>query len=195
MAAATSISRRITTNLHRKLSTLTTTQKPSHHRDHIQNHVYQPPTTFIGSFLQDSPPKNPKQAMAKLAQLRRDYAKQVKEVRKEYIHEMELQRQEKQRKAEARKVEILRQREERLKSKAAAAQARAVERKAFEEDFRQQLMKEKTEKLEYWKLRQKRIAERKNNKKELICKQSFKWIDEKELESKVLQAMVDSRIL
>ncbi|KAK9682209.1 hypothetical protein RND81_10G058100 [Saponaria officinalis] len=194
-AAAIRVSRRTSSHLHRSFSTVSTTQKPSHHRDHIQNHVYQKPSTFIGSFLQDEPPQNPKQALAKLALLRRDYAKQVKEVRKLYIEEMELQRQEQLRKAEARKLEILRQREERLISKAAAAQARAAQRKAFEHDFRLQLMKEKTEKLEYWRSRQKAIAERKNNKKELICKQSFQWIDEEELESKLLNAMVDTAVL
>ncbi|KAK9667804.1 hypothetical protein RND81_13G012200 [Saponaria officinalis] len=194
-AAAIRISRRSFSHLHRSFSTATTAPKPSHHKDHIQNHVYQNPTTFIGSFLREKPPRNPKEASAKLALLRRDYDKELKAVRKQYIDEMELHRQEQLRKAEARKIEILRRREERLESKAVAARARAAEVKAFEEDFCLQLMKEKTEKLEYWRLRQTTIAERKKNKSELIRKQSFRWIGEDELESKVLQAMADSQVL
>lgn len=170
-------------------STVTTTAKPSHHKEHSQNQVYLKPSSVIGSW---EPPKTPKEAEAKLALLRRDYAKQVKELRKQYIHEMELQRQEQLRKDEARMVEILRQREERNKSKAAAAQARAAERKAFEEEFRETLMKERTEKLEYWRMREKTIAEKKNSKKELIRRQSSMWIDEEHLEAMILRNIVDN---
>uniref|UniRef100_A0A803M807 Uncharacterized protein n=1 Tax=Chenopodium quinoa TaxID=63459 RepID=A0A803M807_CHEQI len=183
------------------------------------------------------PPKNPKEAQAKLAFLRRDYAKQVKEPCKEYIHEMELQREEQLRKDEARKAEILQQREKRNKSKAAATQARAAERKAFEEEFRNTLvndaemplnwedhhcvsmilrmnfslgsprfmldligwnsaqvdckMKERTEKLDYWRMREKSIEEKKNSKKELIHRQSGKWIEEGNMEAMIMRALVD----
>ncbi|GMH08036.1 hypothetical protein Nepgr_009876 [Nepenthes gracilis] len=150
--------------------------KPSHHNDHKRNHVYLSPNDFIGSW---EPHKNPKQAESNLAQLRRDYARQVKELRKQYICEMELQRQEKLRKDEARREEIRREREERKKSKAAAAEARAAERKAFEEDFRQTLLKEKTEKLEYWRTREKERKEKKIEKKQLLHRQSSMWIDER----------------
>ncbi|XP_021734180.1 mediator of RNA polymerase II transcription subunit 12-like [Chenopodium quinoa] len=175
------------TTIFRHSSTLSTT-KPSHHNEHSQNQVYLKPSNIIGSW---EPPKNPKEAQAKLAFLRRDYAKQVKELRKQYIHEMELQREEQLRKDEARKVEILRQREERNKSKAAAAQARAVERKAFEEDFRNTLMKERTEKLEYWRMREKSIEEKKNNEKELIRRQSGKWIEEGQMEAMIMRTVID----
>ncbi|XP_057537595.1 uncharacterized protein LOC130815224 [Amaranthus tricolor] len=162
---------------------------PSHHKDHSQNHVYLEPTPIIGSW---QPPKDPKEAEAKLASLRRDYAKQVKELRKQYIHEMELQKQEKMRKDEARMVEMLRQREERNRSKATAAQARAAERKIFEQEFRETLMKEKTEKLEHWRMREKAIEERKNAEKENLHRQSSMWIDEKELEVRIMSNLVDS---
>ncbi|XP_010668046.2 uncharacterized protein LOC104885034 isoform X1 [Beta vulgaris subsp. vulgaris] len=171
----------------RHSSTLTTTTKASHHKEHSQNQVYLKPNDIIGSW---SPPKDPKEAEAKLALLRRDYAKQVKELRKQYIHEMELQRQEQLRKDEARKVEILRQREERNKSKAAAAQARAAERKAFEEEFRHTLMKERAQKLDYWRMREKAIEERKKSKTELIRRQSSMWIEEKKLERNILENVV-----
>ncbi|KAH9612858.1 hypothetical protein KSS87_007853, partial [Heliosperma pusillum] len=184
-----------TTLRHRAHSTLSASTKPSHHQDHSHNHVYLKPTTFIGSFLEDQPPQNPKEAAAKLALLRREYGKQVKGIRKQLIDEMELQRLEKLRKDEARTVEMLKQREERKKSKAAAAHLRAAHRKAFQDDFRLTLMKEKAEKLEYWRKREKAVAEKKKNKKELICQQSSKWIDEKILEPKIVESIVDSKVL
>ncbi|KAL2933757.1 Hydrocephalus-inducing protein [Bienertia sinuspersici] len=163
--------------------------KQSHHNDHSQNQVYLKPSTIIGSW---EAPKSPKEALTKLALLRRDYAKQVKELRKHYINEMELQRQEKLRKDEALKLQILRQREERNKAKAAAAQARALQRKAFEDEFRQTLMKEKTEKLEYWRKREQAIQDRKNSKKELIERQSSLWIDEEKLEEQIMRTEDDN---
>ncbi|XP_021745994.1 uncharacterized protein LOC110711860 [Chenopodium quinoa] len=104
---------------------------------------------------------------------------------------MELQREEQLRKDEARKAEILQQREKRNKSKAAATQARAAERKAFEEEFRNTLMKERTEKLDYWRMREKSIEEKKNSKKELIHRQSGKWIEEGNMEAMIMRALVD----
>ncbi|GAB2267232.1 hypothetical protein Dimus_002216 [Dionaea muscipula] len=164
--------------------------KPSHHNDHKRNHVYVEPSKFIGSW---EPPKNPREAEAKLALLRRDYAKQVKQVRKQYIFEMELLRQEQMRKDEARREEIRKEREERKKTKAAAAEARAAERKAFEEDFRQTLLKERTEKLEYWRMTEKKREEKREEKKELLRQQSSIWIDEDKLESTIMQVIFDEK--
>ncbi|RVW76105.1 hypothetical protein CK203_049141 [Vitis vinifera] len=84
-------------------------------------------------------PADPKVAQAKLAGLRRDYAKKVKELRLQYIHEVELQREDKRRKDEAKREAARRAQAEIKASKAAAAQARAAERKVFEEEFRQTL--------------------------------------------------------
>ncbi|GAB2237358.1 hypothetical protein Droror1_Dr00015260 [Drosera rotundifolia] len=166
--------------------------RASHHNDHNRNHVYLEPTKFIGSW---EAPRNPREAEAKLALLRRDYAKQVKEVRKQYIYEMELQRQEQMRKDEARRKEIRLEREERRKAKAAAAEARAADRKAFEEDFRRTLLKERTEKLDYWRMTEKKVAEKKTENKEHLRRQSGWWIDEKEFEKRLLEAMVDTKNL
>ncbi|CAF1715885.1 unnamed protein product, partial [Brassica oleracea var. botrytis] len=52
--------------------------------------------------LYQYPPKDPREAERKLAQLRRDYAKKVSLYRKDYIHEIEMLRVKKQRKDEAR---------------------------------------------------------------------------------------------
>ncbi|GAB4860834.1 hypothetical protein Ancab_035996 [Ancistrocladus abbreviatus] len=193
MAAAIQISRRSSiaisnSYLNLRFTSTVASDKPSHHNDHKRNHLYLKPNNFIGSW---ESPRNPKEAESNLAQLRRDYAKQVRELRKQYIYEMELQRQEQLRKDEARREEIARQREERKKTKAAAAQARAAERKAFEEEFRQTLLKERTEKLEYWRMKEKEWEEKKKEKRELLHRQSSEWIDEKDFEAKILEAIVN----
>ena len=53
-------------------------------------------------------------------------------------------------------------------------------------------MKEKTEKLEHWRMREKAIEERKNAEKENLHRQSSMWIDEKELEVRIMSNLVDS---
>lgn len=73
--------------------------------------------------------------------LRRDYAKQVKQVRKEYIREVELMRLEQQRKDEARREALRLANEEKKKLKAEAAKLRAHERELAEKEFRQTLVR------------------------------------------------------
>ncbi|KAF8391626.1 hypothetical protein HHK36_023932 [Tetracentron sinense] len=185
----------------------TTSTSPSHHNQHQQEHDYSKPSEFLGSW---KPSKDPKEAEAKLGMLRREYAKQVKELRKEYIYEMELRRQEKQLKDEANREAIRLAKEERKASKAAMAQARAAERKVVEEEFRQTLvmqdamlelkglvalstqLKERAENLENWRLKEKMREEKKSEKNELLRRKSSMWIDEPELEKKILEAIVDT---
>ncbi|KAK4353966.1 hypothetical protein RND71_026160 [Anisodus tanguticus] len=161
----------------------------SHHNDHQNNHEFLPPSDYVNSW---TAPKDPKEAEAKLARLRREYAKKVKEVRKEYIHEMELQRIEKMRKDEAKKEAQRIANEERKAAKAAEKKAKAKEREAAEEEFRKTLLKERQGKLEYWRMREKNFAEKKKEKSDLLRRQSSMWIDEKELEKKTLEAIVDT---
>ncbi|XP_074269454.1 uncharacterized protein LOC141592612 [Silene latifolia] len=194
MKAAAVLLRR-TTNLHHRALSTCATEKPYHHHDYNPDHVYLKPTPFIGSFLKDDTPKNPKEAYRKLALLRRDYDKQVKVIRKEFIEELNLKQLEKARKDEASKAELLRLREERKKLKAAAAVVRAAERKASDEEFRLTLAKEKAEKLKYWRRRQNAIEKKKIKKRELICQQSAQWIAEEKLEPKILEAVMDSKVL
>ncbi|KAL5542663.1 hypothetical protein UlMin_010373 [Ulmus minor] len=163
--------------------------KPSHHNHHQQNHKYLEPTSFIGSW---EAPRDPKEAERRLAQLRRDYAKQVKVVRKEYIKEVELMRLEKLRKDEARKEALRLQNEERKRLKAEAAKARAQERQVAEQEFRQTLLKERAEKLENWRMKEKLREEKKKEQNELLRRKSSIWIDEPELEKKILEAIVDT---
>ncbi|KAJ4967721.1 hypothetical protein NE237_014422 [Protea cynaroides] len=131
----------------------TTSTTPSHHHQHQLDHEFSESNEFLGSW---KTPKDPKEAEANLGKLRRDYAKQVKELRKQYMYEMELQKQEKQLKDEAKREAIRIAREERKAAKAAMAQARAAERKVLEEEFRQTLPTNESGCLDYSSLKQKR---------------------------------------
>ncbi|XVF37970.1 hypothetical protein REPUB_Repub20aG0057100 [Reevesia pubescens] len=166
--------------------------KSSHHNNHQQTHEYLDPNSFLGSWKS---PNNPKEAEKKLAQLRRDYAKQVKNVRKEYIQEMELLRLEKLRKEEARKEAIRVANEERKRLKAEAAKVRAQERMVAEQEFRQILLKERAEKLENWRMKEKKHEDNEKEVNELLRRQSSMWIEEKDLELKIVEAMVDTKSL
>ncbi|KAL4591071.1 hypothetical protein LXL04_004019 [Taraxacum kok-saghyz] len=170
---------------------LSTTVLPSYHNDHQRNHQYLSRNDYLNSWKQ---PQDPKEAQAKLSLLRRDYAMKVKAVRKEYIQEIELQRLEKQRKDEIKKEAMRIEGEERKAAKAAAKKAKAAERQVAEEEFRQTLLKERAEKLEYHTMRQNKILEKKKEKSELVRRQSSMWIDEGQLEGKILEAIVSTSL-
>ena len=53
-------------------------------------------------------------------------------------------------------------------------------------------MKERAEKLEHWRMMKKTREEKKNEKNELIRRQSSMWIDDKKLEEKLLDAIVNT---
>lgn len=54
-------------------------------------------------------------------------------------------------------------------------------------------MKERADKLEYWRMREKKIEEAKIEKKQLLRKQSSKWVDESEVHSVTLDKLHDNR--
>ncbi|GJW06639.1 hypothetical protein Tco_0783991 [Tanacetum coccineum] len=167
---------------HRSLSTTTT---PSHHN---RNQEYLTPNTYLNSWTK---PTDPKQALSNLHHLRREYAKKVKAVRKDYIYEMELLKAEKQRKDEMKKEALKIESQERRAAKDLEKKAKAEERKLAQEEFRQTLLKERAEKLEYHKKREQKFMEEKKEKNELLRRQSSIWIDENELEKKIQDALYD----
>lgn len=109
----------------------------TNHIDHKRNHEFLPPNEFLNSWKS---PKDPKEAQAQLARLRREYALKVKAVRKEYIREMEFQKLEKLKKDLARKEALRIANEERKAAKEAERKVKAKEREAAEEEFRQTLV-------------------------------------------------------
>ena len=52
-------------------------------------------------------------------------------------------------------------------------------------------MKERAEKLEYWRMREKKFEEKKTEKNDLLRRQSSLWIDESEIEKKTMEALYD----
>ncbi|QHO53408.1 uncharacterized protein DS421_2g47700 [Arachis hypogaea] len=106
---------------------------------------------------------------------------------------MELLQIEKQRKDEARKEALRVANEERKKLKVEAAQIRAQERKIAQQEFRETLLKERAEKLENWRMKVKKHGEKMAEKKELLRRQSSKWIDEANLEAQILESIVSFR--
>lgn len=56
-------------------------------------------------------------------------------------------------------------------------------------------LKERAEKLENWRMKEMRREEKKKEKNELLRRQSSLWIEEPELEKKMLEAVVDTRQL
>ncbi|XP_044484813.1 MAP7 domain-containing protein 2-like [Mangifera indica] len=190
---ASTVTRSLRRSLTRSFSSTTVPpppSQPSHRNNHQQTHQFLGPNSFLGSW---EALKDPKEAERKLALLRRQYAKQVKETRKAYIEEMEMLRLEKQRKDEAKKEAIRLANEERKKLKAEAAKVRAEERRIALEEFRQVLLKERAEKLENWRMKEKARVEKKKEKIELIHRQSSVWIDEDQLEKKLVEAVTETR--
>ncbi|CAH8390446.1 unnamed protein product [Eruca vesicaria subsp. sativa] len=170
----------------------TFSSEATHHRFHKETHSFLEPERFINSW---EVPRDPREAERMLAELRRDYAKKVSLFRKDYVHEIEMLRVEKQRKDEARLVAERAVNEERKRLKAEVAKVRAEERKVFEEEFRRTLMKEREEKLEFSRMTGLKREEKKKDKKKLLHEQSSLWIEPKELEKKITEALVESTTL
>ena len=105
----------------------------------VETHDFSKPSEYLGSW-EPSAAGDPREAWAQLERLRKGYARDVRDLRRQYAYEVQLLEAERQRKAEARAEAARIANEERKAAKAAAAQTRAAERRAFELDFRQALV-------------------------------------------------------
>ncbi|WVZ54456.1 hypothetical protein U9M48_005244 [Paspalum notatum var. saurae] len=152
-------------------------------------HEFSEPSGYLGSW---EPAEDPREAWARLERLRKGYARDVRQLRRQYAYEVQLMEAERQRKAEARAEAARVANEERKAAKAAAAQTRAAARRAFEEDFRQTLMKERAEKLESWRKKEKLNAQKKADEKELLRKKSSLWLSEDKLQEQILTAITNT---
>lgn len=155
----------------------------------VDPHEHSKPSGFLGSWEPEAA-RDPREAWARLERLRKGYARDVRDLRRQYAYEVQLSEAERQRKAEARAEAARIANEERKAAKAAAAQTRAAERRAFELDFRQALMKERAQKLEGWREKEKLKAQKKAEHRELLRKQSSLWVAEDKMEKKILEAIL-----
>ncbi|KAM3312237.1 hypothetical protein ACQJBY_032298 [Aegilops geniculata] len=157
----------------------------------VEPHEFSQPSDYLGSWAERAPARgDTREAWARLERLRKGYAREVGELRRQYAYEAQLLEAERQRKAEARAEAARVANEERKAAKAAAAQTRAAERRAFELDFRQALMKERAQKLESWRNKEKLKARKKAEHKELLRRQSSVWVSEDKMEKKILEAIM-----
>ncbi len=58
--------------------------------------------------------------------------------------------------------------------------------------FVQMQLKERAEKLENWRMKETKREEKKKEKNELLRRHSSLWVEETELEKKILEAIVDT---
>ncbi|XP_062204778.1 uncharacterized protein LOC133906784 [Phragmites australis] len=147
-------------------------------------HEFSRPSGYPGSW---EPAGEPLEVWVQLERLRKGYARDVRDLWRQYTYEVQLMEAERQRKAEARVAN-----EERKATKAAAAKTRAAERRAFEQGFRQALMKERAEKLESWRKKAKLKEQKKADHKDLLRKKSGMWVAEYKLEEKILDAFTQT---
>lgn len=145
--------------------------------------------SFIGSW---KPTDNPGLAKSRLVKLRKNYEKEVKELRKRYFYEMEAKRLEDQVKHEAELERIRVAREERKAAKRERSQLLAAQRQQQAEELRELLRKERAKKAEIRMRREKSHEQKRAKEQELIRKKSSLWIDEKDLDRRIVEAIVDT---
>ncbi|WVZ88299.1 hypothetical protein U9M48_034835 [Paspalum notatum var. saurae] len=151
-------------------------------------HEFSNPSGYLGSWHRQ-PAGAPREAWAGLEGLRKGYARDVRQLRRQYAYEVQMMEADRQRMAQARAEAARVASEERKAIKAAAAHTRAAERRAFEEDFRQTLMKERAEKLESWRQKERLNEQKKAEGKELLRKKSSMWLAQYKLEDQILSAI------
>jgi len=145
--------------------------------------------SFMGSW---KPTDNPGLAKSRLVKLRKNYEKEVKELRKQYFYEMEAKKLEDQVKREAELERMKVAREERKAAKRERSQLLATQRQQQSQEFREMLQRERAKKAEIRMRKEKSLEQKRAREKELIWKKSSLWIDEKDLDRRIVEAMVDT---
>lgn len=145
--------------------------------------------SFIGSW---KPTDNPGLAKSRLVKLRKSYEKEVKELRKQYFYEVEAKKLEDQAKREAELERMKVAREERKAAKRKQSQLLAAQRQQQAEEFREMLSKERARKAERRMQKDKTHEQRRAREKELVRKKSSLWIEEKDLDRRIVESMVDT---
>lgn len=126
-----------------------------------------------------------------LAMMRREYEKQISELRKKYAAEEERKRKEKRQVEVVMRERIAVEKEKRLVIKKEKAQIRAVEVAEEMKILRTRLEEERKAKAARLQFREKRQLRLVAKEKEGVRQQSAIWIEEKDLERRILDALVD----
>eukprot|EP00249_Psilotum_nudum_P006754 c20027_g2_i1 orf=286-981(+) len=126
----------------------------------------------------------------RFAILRKSYANEVSSLRKKYFAEMEAQRKEKARLDAVRLLEIQKAKKLRLEQKKERSEIRAREVEEERQILQAELAKERAEKAEHRKAREQKLEERRQKERDIIRQSSAHWIEEDQLELRVIRAIL-----
>jgi hypothetical protein len=126
-----------------------------------------------------------------LTVMRRDYEKQISELRKKFAADEERKRKEKRQVELITRERIVVEKEKRLVLKKEKSQIRAVEVAEEMQSLRAKLEEERKARAARRQFREKRFLRMIAKEKEGVRQQSSMWIEEKDLERRILDALVD----
>lgn len=122
--------------LHLSLRSLTTKIDHPSKYGPPRPHEHTKPSTFLSTWKDPPPTSDPRDALRRLEDLRKDYSRKVSACRKEYMYEMEMQRQEKIMKEQAKRDASRVAREESKAAKKETDVARLEKHNAFREELK-----------------------------------------------------------
>lgn len=126
-----------------------------------------------------------------LAMMRREYEKQMSDLRKKFTADEERRKKEKRQMELITRERIMVEKEKRLALKKEKSQIRAVEVAEEMKALRARLEEERKSRAARRQFREKRLLRLISKEKEAVRQQSSMWIEEKDLERRILDALVD----
>ncbi|CAK9261415.1 unnamed protein product [Sphagnum jensenii] len=126
-----------------------------------------------------------------LALYRREYDRQIAELRKKYAAEQERKKREEMQVKKLERERIMLEKAQRLVIKKQQAEIRAREVEEEAKALRLTLEKQREQKAAYRQWKEKRLVRIRAREKESIRQQSSSWIEEKDLERRIVDALVD----
>jgi len=126
-----------------------------------------------------------------LALMRREYEKQMSELRKKFAAEEERKRKEKRQVELITRERILVEKEKRLVIKKERSEIRALEVVEESKSLQARLEEERKAKAARRQFREKKFLRLVEKQKQTVRQQSSLWIEEKDLERRILDALVD----
>lgn len=127
-----------------------------------------------------------------LQHLRVKYDNSVSGLRKKYARELEKTKTAKATHDLKQRKEILMAKEERLRLKKEKSAQRAVEVETERQILQAKLASERAERAMHLKEKQKKLEERRQKGRDIIRHQSGTWVEEKYLETKIIEALVSA---
>lgn len=124
-----------------------------------------------------------------LQDLRVQYKQRVSSVRKQYQAEMERRKAAKATHDKKQREQLQLAKEARLRLKKERSAQRALEVEEEKRVLQEQLAKERAERQVYRKLMDLKVEDRRQRKRDVIRQQSGTWVNEKDLEERIVEAI------